>query len=89
MDPIRIETVVRDSDPVEGLTIPSTIRVLHGLPEDFDSGPIFIRNEYDDACKVLQSHCAEISGVVIAGHPGTGETKFPGGDSYSHARCTI
>jgi hypothetical protein len=77
VDPIRVETVVRDSDPVEGLTIPPTIRVFHGLPQKLSSGPVFIiRNQYDDACKVLQSRCAELSGVIIAGHPGIGETKF-------------
>ncbi|KAI0296171.1 hypothetical protein BC826DRAFT_245379 [Russula brevipes] len=76
VNPIRTETVVRDSDPVEGLTIPPTIRVFHGLPAELSSGPVFIRNQYDDACQVLLSLCATYSGVVIAGHPGIGKTMF-------------
>jgi hypothetical protein len=76
VDLIRSVTVVRDSDPVEDLTIPPTIRVLHGLPKILSSGSVFIRNQYDDACQVLESLCADIDAVVITGHPGIGETNL-------------
>ena len=76
VDLISTEPVVRDSNPIEGLAIPSTIRVFRELPEALSSGPIFIRSQYDDAYEVLQSSCASIAGVVITGHPGIGETKI-------------
>ncbi|KAI0296173.1 hypothetical protein BC826DRAFT_245614 [Russula brevipes] len=77
VNPIRTETVVRDSDPVEGLSIPPMIRVFHGLPQKLSSGSGFIiRNQYDDARRVLLSLCATYGGVVIAGHPGIGKTMF-------------
>jgi len=43
VDLIHMVNVVRDSDLVEGLTIPPTIRVLFGLPKILASGDVFIR----------------------------------------------
>jgi hypothetical protein len=78
VDLIHRVAVVRDSDPVEDedLTIPPTIRVLQGLPKILSCGDILIRDQYDDACKDLESSCAKLSAVIITGHPGIGEMKF-------------
>lgn len=71
--------VIRDPDPVEDLdNIPSTMQVLHGLPEVLipnDSG-VFIRKQYDVAHDALKSSCTTHSAVIITGHPGIGVTNF-------------
>jgi hypothetical protein len=78
VDFIQSIPVVRDSDPVEGLDIPSAIQVLHGFPKEFFSRGIFKREQYGIALKDLESESLRTNHgvVIITGHPGIGMSEF-------------
>jgi hypothetical protein len=73
-NPIRQETVQRDSDCLEDVVVPATFNVLHGLPVSFTKGSILIRHEYKSAEEDIESHPPQVNAVVIVGHPGIGKS---------------
>jgi len=76
-DPFRECLVSRGPNPVEGVDVPATMKVL-GLPEVFGViEHVMIRDEYDEAIKDIESHSTgeeRKKGVVIVGHPGIGRS---------------
>ena len=77
VNPFSEVPVRRDPDPVEGVDVPATVKVLH-LTKLFDLIPdVMIRGEYDEAIKDIESHWTSPNGdrgVVIIGHPGIGRS---------------
>jgi len=87
VNPIQEVCVRRDSDRVEDDDVPTTMKVLHGLPKIFSSIDVLIREEYDKALLIIQQYRATHTGVIIIGHPGVGMTNswLPlGKHRYSH-----
>jgi hypothetical protein len=71
------ETVRRDSNPVEGVYVPTTINVLRLSEVLIRIGDIMIREEYREAIvdiERLRTAESPRTGVVIVGHPGIGTT---------------
>ena len=87
VNPIQEVGVRRASDRVEDVDVPTTMKVLHGLPKTFSSFDVLIREEYDKALLSIQQYHATHRGVIITGHPGIGMTNswLPLGEhGYSH-----
>jgi hypothetical protein len=80
----REDFVRRDPDPVEGIDVPATMKVMR-LPTIFSLiEDVMIRGEYDEAIKDIESHVArrEDRGVVIVGHSGTGRSTGSVGQAW-------
>ena len=77
VNPFREDPVRRDPNPVEGVNVPATVKVLH-LTNLFGLIPdVMIRDEYDEAIKDIEGHRTSpegYRGVVIIGHPGIGRS---------------
>ena len=77
VNPFREDPVRRDPDLVEGVDVPTTVKVLH-LGKLVDRIPdVMIRDEYDEAIRDIERHSTSTEGnrgVVIMGHPGIGRS---------------
>ena len=76
VDPFREDSVPRDSNPIDGVDVPETVKVLH-LPKVFPSiDNVMIRDEYIEAMKDIEGYytSSEKNSVIILGHPGIGMT---------------
>ena len=77
-DPFFDYPISRCPNPVEGVDVPATMKVLD-LPSAFGNiKNVMIRDEYDEAIKDIESHHstgeARKMGVVVVGHPGIGRS---------------
>ena len=79
LNPFREDPVRRDSNPAEGVDVPTTMKVLH-LPLIFTRlyiQDVMIRDEYDEAIKGIESlriNKRGKKGVIVVGHPGIGRS---------------
>jgi len=76
VDPFREDSVPRDSNPVDGVDVPETVKVLH-LPKVFPSiDNVMIRDDYTEAMRDIEGYytSSEKNSVIILGHPGIGMT---------------
>ena len=83
VNPFREDPVRRDPNPVEGVDVPATVKVLHltKLPDLIPD--VMIRDEYDEAMKDIEGHCTEGNrSVVIIGHTGIGRSMCPVGQAW-------
>jgi len=74
-DPSDNVTVHRGADPIDGVDVPATMKVLH-LPQIFtDLGNVMIRSDYEEAIRDFnEAHTSKNKGIIIVGHPGIGRT---------------
>jgi hypothetical protein len=72
-DPFLEVYVRRGPNPVDGIDVPATMKVLR-LPTILSSiGDVMIRSDYDEAMRDIEGHSTcQIKSVIIAGHPGIG-----------------
>ena len=83
VNPFREDPVRRDPNPVEGVDVPATVKVLHltKLPDLIPD--VMIRDEYDEAMKDIEGHCTEGNrSVVIIGHTGIGRSMCSVGQAW-------
>jgi hypothetical protein len=85
VNPFREDPVRRDPNPVEGVDVPATVKVLHltKLPDLIPD--VMIRDEYDEAMKGIEGHWTSTEGnrgVVIIGHPGIGRSMCSVGQAW-------
>ncbi len=76
MDPFSEVSVHRDSNPVEGVDVPATMKVLR-LPMIFSSiSDVMIRDDYGEAMRDIESYDTrgkkKKKSVIILGNPGIG-----------------
>ena len=74
VDPFCQVSVPRDSNPVDGVDVPETVKVLH-LPTIFPSiDDVMIRDEYIEVMRDLEGYYTSSAKkcVIILGHPGIG-----------------
>jgi len=85
VDLFREVSVCRDPNPIEGVDVPATMKVLH-LPGTFDSiSDVMIRGDYDEAVRDIERHRTSETppkNVIIAGHPGIGRTMGSNGQAW-------
>jgi hypothetical protein len=76
VNPVQVVDVRRDPDSVGDVTVPTTMKVLRGLPKEFASVGVLVREEYDRALLILEQYCVTQRGVIIVGHSGIGMANF-------------
>ncbi|KAF5384162.1 hypothetical protein D9615_003367 [Tricholomella constricta] len=74
VNPIQEVDVRRDPDRVTDVDVPTTMKVLYGLPEIFSTFGVMIREGYDKAHSIIQEYRKTRRAVIIIGHPGIGKT---------------
>ena len=84
-DPLHKVSVRRDPNPVDGVDVLATMRVLH-LPKIFSSiSDVMIRGDYGEAIRDIEGHrTSEIptKSVMVVGHPGIGRTMLSVGQAW-------
>jgi len=76
VDPSREDSVPRDLNPVDGVDVPETVKVLH-LPKVFPSiDNVMIRDDYIEAMRDIEGYYTsnEKHSIIISGHSGIGKT---------------
>ena len=76
VDPFREDPVSRDPNPVNGVDVPETVKVLH-LSKTFSSmDDVMIRDDYGEAMKDIEGYYTsrKKNSVILLGHPGIGMT---------------
>ena len=68
------DLVTRGPNPVEGVDVPATMKVLNLSAVSGTIEKVMIRDEYDEAIKDIEGHKERKMGVVIVGHPGIGKS---------------
>jgi hypothetical protein len=87
-DPSDEVTVRRGSDPIDGVDVPATMKVLHLPPTLSHLGNVMIRSDYEEAMKDFNDMVyRQKKSVIIVGHPGIGRTMGSVGQAgYSYIR---
>jgi hypothetical protein len=75
-DPSHDLTVSRGSDPIDGIDIPPTMKVLHLSSAVSALDAVMIRSDYEEALRDIDNmaYTGEKNSVIIIGHPGIGRT---------------
>ncbi|KIM43170.1 hypothetical protein M413DRAFT_397524 [Hebeloma cylindrosporum] len=75
VNPVKEVAVQRGSDPLQDTEVPTTMKVLHGLPKLFAPNDMFIRDDYEKAWSIIETKIESgDNALVIIGHPGIGKT---------------
>ena len=75
-DPSDNVTVHRGADPIDGVDVPATMKVLR-LPQIFTVlGNVMIRSDYEEAIRDFnnEAYTGRNKSVIVVGHPGIGRT---------------
>jgi hypothetical protein len=74
VNPAQEVTVYRGSDSLEDIDVPTTMKVLYGLPGLFAFNDVLIRDEYEKAWSIIEKRLSTHEALIVIGHPGIGMT---------------
>lgn len=85
LDPFHQVSVLRDRNPVDGVDVPATLKVLHFSKAISSIEDVMIRDDYDEALRDIEAyHTGDINSVIILGHPGIGITMGSVGQAFTY-----
>ena len=85
------DSVLRDPNPVDGVDVPATVKVLR-LSKIFPFiGDVMIRDDYDEALRDIDAYHTEgdRNSVIISGHSGIGIIMGSVGQAFTYIYSTL